>query len=150
MKARNRKYQTLAALLLLLFAFICPLLSEAQTIGRKKARMELLSYNPLKDDGEVVLEMDVRIADCVSYVELSSENSRKPLIVSVTEEDYYLSEDGEEQIYMKVSIGNMKEILRKKKEVPAGLTIYSKSGKPIYSRRLTLVKEELIASLSRN
>jgi hypothetical protein len=44
----------------------------------------------------------------------------------------------------------MKEILRKKKEVPAGLTIYSKSGKPIYSRQLTLIKEELIASLSRN
>jgi hypothetical protein len=148
MKALNSSYLISASLLLL----VCLISTEiqAQTIGRKKARMELLSYNPLKDDGEMVLEMDVRMADCVSHLELSSANSKRPLVVAVSEEDYYLSEDGEEQIYLKVSLGNMKEILRKKKEVPAGLTIYSKSGKPIYSRQLTLIKEELIASLSRN
>jgi uncharacterized protein YccT (UPF0319 family) len=122
----------------------------AQTIGRKKPKMELLSYNPLKDDGELALEIDVRMADCISHLELLSENSRKPIKVDIGESNYYLSEDGEEQIYMRVSLGSMKEILKKKKELPSDLTIYSKSGKPIYSKQLNLVKDELISSLSRN
>jgi hypothetical protein len=121
----------------------------AQTIGRKKATMELHSYNPIKDDGEIVLEMDVRMADCVSHIEISNEHSKKPLVVEVSEENYYLSEDGEEQIYMKVIVCTMKDILKKKKEVPAGLTVYSKSGKPIFTRQITIVREELIASLDR-
>jgi hypothetical protein len=124
--------------------------TSAQTIGRKKASMELASYNPLKDDGEIILEMDVRMADCVSHLEISSENSKKPLVVEVREENYYLSEDGQEQIFMKVSLGSMKQILKKKKELPAGLTVYSKSGKTIFSKQVKLVKEDLIASLNRN
>jgi len=112
--------------------------------------MELASYNPLKDDGEIILEMDVRMADCVSHLEISSENSKKPLVVEVREENYYLSEDGQEQIFMKVSLGSMKQILKKKKELPAGLTVYSKSGKTIFSKQVKLVKEDLIASLNRN
>jgi hypothetical protein len=123
---------------------------HAQTIGRKKPKMELLSYNPLKDDGELALEIDVKMADCISHLELLSENTKKPLKVEVAEDDYYLSEDGEEQIYMRVSLGSMKEILKKKKELPSDLVIYSKSGKQIYSRQLNLVKEDLIASISRN
>lgn len=123
---------------------------QAQTIGRKKPKMELLSYNPLKDDGELALEIDVKMADCISHLELLSENNKKPIKVEVAEDDYYLSEDGEEQIYMRVSLGSMKEILKKKKELPSDLVIYSKSGKQIYSRQVNLVKEELIASLSRN
>lgn len=122
----------------------------AQTIGRKKPKMELLSYNPLKDDGELALEIDVRMADCISHLELQGEGLKKPLKVEVAEDDYYLSEDGEEQIYMRVSLGSMKEILKKKKEMPSDLIIYSKSGKAIYNRQVHLVKEELIASLSRN
>lgn len=139
-------------LLLALLPLFCFLLNDlpAQSIGRKIARMELLSYNPLKDDGELMLEMDVRMADCVSHLEITSANSKKPLVVNVTEEDYYLSEDGKEQIFLKVSLGNMKEILKKNKEIPAGLTVFSKSGKPIYSKQHHLVKDELIASVSRN
>ena len=123
---------------------------QAQTIGRKKPKMELLSYNPLKDDGELALEIDVKMADCISHLELLSENTKKPLKIEVAEDDYYLSEDGQEQIYMRVSLGSMKEILKKKKELPSDLVIYSKSGKAIYSRQLNLVKEDLIASISRN
>jgi len=147
MNCCNRK-----VVLLTLFSALLFPLSElsAQSIGRKIARMELLSYNPLKDDGELMLEMDVRMADCVSHLEITSANSKKPLVVNVTEEDYYLSEDGKEQIFLKVSLGNMKEILKKNKEIPAGLTVFSKSGKPIYSKQHHLVKDELIASVSRN
>lgn len=139
-----------AIILAILFSIGLTESMKAQTVGRKKPKMELLSYNPLKDDGELALEIDVRMADCISHVELFSGNSKKPLKVEVAEDDYYLSEDGEEQIYMRVSLGSMKEILKKKKEMPSDLTIYSKSGKPIYSRQLNLVKDELIASLSRN
>lgn len=124
--------------------------SYAQTIGRKKARMELSNYNPLKDDGEIVLEIDVRMADCVSYLEITSENSKKPMAVEVSEENYYISEDGEEQIYLKVVLCSMKEILKKRKEISVNLTIYSKSGKPIYTKQHNIKKEELIASSTRN
>lgn len=137
-------------LLLALSFFVHAVDGLGQTIGRKSVKLELLSYNPIKDDGEMVLEMDVRMADCVSHLEITCETSKKPMVVEVSEEDYYLSEDGEEQIFMKVSLGSMKEILKKKTEIPAGLTVFSKSGKAIYSKQHILKKEELIASLSRN
>ena len=144
-----RRLQTLTIFTLLIITGLTASV-QAQTIGRKKPKMELLSYNPLKDDGELAIEIDVKMADCISHLELLSENNKKPIKVEVAEDDYYLSEDGEEQIYMRVSLGSMKEILKKKKELPSDLVIYSKSGKPIYTRQVNLVKEELIASLSRN
>ena len=134
--------------LIVFFGFAEPAIG--QTVGRKKASMELLSYNPIKDDGELMLEMDVRMADCISHLEIACETIKKPLVVEVTEENYYLSEDGEEQIFMKVSIGNMKDILKKNKEVSTTLTVYSKSGKPIFTRQILLVKDSLIASIARN
>ena len=144
-------FSTGKTLLFLTLAFFVQALDGfGQTIGRKSVKLELLSYNPIKDDGELMLEMDVRMADCVSHLEITTETSKKPLVVEVSEEDYYLSEDGEEQIFMKVSLGSMKEILKKKTEVSTGLIVFSKSGKTIYSKQHVLKKEELIASLSRN
>jgi hypothetical protein len=124
--------------------------ANAQTLGRKKPKLELVGYSPLKDDGDLVFQIDVRLADCISLIELSSENSRKPLKVVVSENDYYLSEDGEEQIFMKISLGTLKEIMKKKKELPTELVIYSKSGKPIYTRQFNLNRDELVASSPRN
>jgi hypothetical protein len=146
MTTRPTLFTLLAGLILSVFADN----AFGQTIGRKKPKMELLSYNPLKDDGELAFEIDVRMADCISHLELLSENSKKPIKVDVAESDYYLSEEGDEQIYMRVSLGSMKEILKKKKELPSDLVIYSKSGRPIYTKQIHLVKEDLIASLSRN
>lgn len=143
------KSQRILALSVVILLMAAPGL-QAQTVGRKKPKLELLSYNPLKDDGELSFQIDVRMADCISHLELANENSKKPLKVEVAESDYYLSEDGEEQIYLKVTLGSMKEILKKKKELPSELTIYSKSGKPIYSKQIHLVKDDLIASSARN
>jgi hypothetical protein len=70
--------------------------------------------------------------------------------VVVSENDYYLSEDGEEQIYLKISLGTFKEIMKKKKELATELVIFSKSGKPIFTRKITLNRDELVASAPRN
>jgi hypothetical protein len=139
---------------LLIFCLVCMLgfsgFSNAQTIGKKSPRVELHNYNPIKEDGELIFQIDVRMADCVSHLEFSSENAKKPIQISVTENDYILSEDGDEQIYLKVALGNLKEIMKKKKELPIDLSIFSKSGKLIYSKQLNLQKETLVASLARN
>ena len=124
--------------------------ANAQTVGRKKPKLELIGYSALKDDGDLVFQIDVRLADCISLIELSSENSRKPLKVVVSENDYYLSEDGEEQIYLKISLGTFREIMKKKKELATELVIFSKSGKPIFTRKITLNRDELVASAPRN
>jgi len=124
--------------------------ANAQTVGRKKPKLELVGYSVLKDDGDLVFQIDVRLADCISLIELSSENSKKPVKVVVSENDYYLSEDGDEQIYLKISLGTLREIMKKKKELPTEMVIYSKSGKPIFTRQINLNRDELVASAPRN
>jgi hypothetical protein len=90
--------------------------------------------------------VDVRMADCISYVELKNPDSKKPVKVEVTENDYYLSEENGQDIILRLSLGTLKDILKKREMMAADLVIYSKSGKPIYTNELSLNKADLISA----
>jgi hypothetical protein len=119
---------------------------KAQTVGRKPPKVVLKEYSQKLDDGTLEFEVDVRMADCISYIEIKNPDSRKPVHVNVSENDYYLSEENGEDILLRLPLGSLKEILKKRESMAAGLTIYSKSGKPIYSNELSLNKADLISA----
>lgn len=118
--------------------------SSAQTVGRKAPKLTLKDYNPSKEDGNLQFEVDVRMADCISYIELKNEATKKPVKVEVNENDYYLDEENGRDIYLRLEVGTLKELLRKKESLPTALTIFSKSGKPIYTNQLSISKSDLI------
>lgn len=118
--------------------------SLAQTVGRKPARIMLKDYSPKEEDGNIEFEVDVRMVDCISYIEIKNPELRKPIKVPVNESDYFLDEKTGEDIYLRLSIGSLKKMLRKEESVDASLIIYSKSGKPVYSNRLSLNRSELL------
>lgn len=117
---------------------------SAQTVGRKPPKVVLKEYDQKKDDGKLEFEVDVRMADCISYIEIKNPDSKKPVKVEVTENDYYLDEENGSDIILRLSLGTLKEILRKRESLAADLTIYSKNGKPIYTNELSLNKADLI------
>ena len=118
--------------------------TKAQTVGRRPPKVVLKEYDQKKDDGKLEFEVDVRMADCISYIEIKNPDSKKPVKVVVTENDYYLDEENGTDIILRLSLGTLKEILRKREIMAAGLTIYSKSGQPIYTNELSLNKADLI------
>jgi hypothetical protein len=118
----------------------------AQTVGKKPPKVVLKDYNYKQDDGNLEFEVDVRMADCISYIEIKNPDTKKPVQVQVTENDYYLSEENGQDIILRLSLGTLKDILKKREVLAAGLIIYSKSGKPIYSNELSLNKADLISA----
>ena len=120
----------------------------AQTVGRKPPKLSLTEYSRDKDDGTLNFEVDVRMADCISYIELKNEAIRKPVQVQVNEKDYYISEENGQDILLRLPVGSLKEFLKKKEILPTELTIYSKTGKPIYTNELSINKADLINSSS--
>jgi len=119
---------------------------SAQTVGRKVPKLSLTEYNAKKDDGILNFEVDVRMADCISYLELKNELTKKAIKVAVGEKDYYLSEENGRDILLRIPVGTLKDFLKKKEQLPTELTIYSKSGKPIYTNELSINRVELINS----
>lgn len=131
--------------LLAIIALVCiGYTTEAQTVGRKQPKIALKDYRPNDDDGTVTFEVDVRMADCISYIELKNDAHKKPIQVQVSEKDYFLSEENGQDILLRLPVGTLKELLKKKEKLPTELTIYSKSGKPIYTNEVALSKYDLI------
>jgi len=120
------------------------LVSLGQTVGRKPPKISLSEYNKDKDDGMLNFEVDVRMADCISYIEFKNDANKKPLQVQVAEKDYYLSEENGRDILLRLQVGSLKDLLKKKDNLPTELTIYSKTGKPIYTNELSINRSELI------
>lgn len=115
-----------------------------QTVGKKPPKISLQNYNPGNDDGTLSFEVDVRMADCISFIEVKNPNIKKPIQVPVAEKDYYLSEENGEDILLRIPIGSLKELLKKKDKAETELVIYSKSGKPIYTNEISINKYDLI------
>ena len=127
-----------------LLALILSFPLAAQTVGKKPPKVVLKDYNYKQDDGNLEFEVDVRMADCISYIEIKNPDARKAVQVQVTENDYYLSEENGQDIILRLSLGTLKEILKKREMMAADLIIYSKSGKPIYTNEVALSKYDLI------
>ena len=135
-----------ALMLTAVLAISVQIISFAQTVGRKPPKISLSEYDKDKDDGTLNFEVDVRMADCISYIEFKNDANRKPLQVQVAEKDYFLSEENGRDILLRLQVGSLKDFLRKKDILPTELVIYSKTGKPIYSNELSINRSELISS----
>jgi hypothetical protein len=134
------------AIVAITFQFV----TVAQTVGRKPPKISLSQYNKDKDDGTLNLEVDVRMADCISFIEFKNDANKKPLQVQVAEKDYFLSEENGRDILLRLSVGSLKDLLKKKESLPTELTIYSKTGKPIYTNELSINRAELINGSGNN
>jgi hypothetical protein len=130
----------------LLFVAANGFYSLGQTVGRKPPRILLKDYSSKEEDGNIEFEVDVRMVDCISYIEIKNPEARKPIQVPVSESDYFVDEKTGEDIYLRLSIGSLKKMLRKEDAVNASLVIYSKSGKPVYTNRLSINRAELLRS----
>jgi len=133
---------------LMLTAIVCiglQFVSFGQTVGRKPPKISLSDYNKEKNDGTLNFEVDVRMADCISYIEFKNDANKKPLQVQVAEKDYYLSEENGRDILLRLQVGSLKDLLKKKDNLATELIIYSKTGKPIYTNELSINRSELIS-----
>jgi hypothetical protein len=156
----------------IVFLLLLPLTSISQRVGPQPAILRLEKVNTLQGDGLLTFEINVRMADCLQKIELNDAervHRRKTIWdkihdwwwfrirkiydfeVSHTfsrelqEDDYYLSEDGNEQIYMKCELISLKSIYkRKENQKRLEINVYSKSGKKIYSKTFILDRERLI------
>jgi hypothetical protein len=131
-----------------LLCLVIGTVSFCQTVGRKPPKVILKEYSVKEEDGRLEFEVDVRMADCISYIEIKNKDSKKPLQVQVNENDYYLDEQNGQEIFLRLSLGSLKQLLRKRETLDASLVIYSKSGKPIYTNQLSLNRSELIRTAS--
>lgn len=135
-----KKLLTILAVLLLGWG------ATAQTVGRKAPKITLLGYDAGKDDGLLQFEVDVRMADCISYVEFKTEGSKKSIQVAVSEKDYFLSETNGRDILLRIPVGTLRELMRKKENWNAELVVFSKSGQAIYNHRISILKSNLIST----
>jgi hypothetical protein len=117
-----------------------------QKIGKKKPpQVSLTKYNSLFSDGDVVVDLYVRMADCISHVELVDHDYEDTKKLKVKLEDYYVKNEKTNAIYVKIKLGRLKEILRKRQEAYPELVVYSKTGKTVYQAPLAINRIELVS-----
>jgi hypothetical protein len=133
-------------ILLLILALFVSVNCNSQTIGRHIAKIHMESYDYKTDDGNIILEMDVRLADCMIDVRIENDERRrnKVLIFPVKSSDYYLDEFN--QIIMRVDLGSLRKISNDIDQYTAYLIVYSMTGYPVFRRLITFDKKYLIAN----
>ena len=160
-------------ILFFLFLFLCKI-SSAQRVGMRPVTLRLENYSAVSDDGMLTFEIDVRMADCIDYIEINDVDkikkvkstrdklhdwwwfkvrqiydfkSARTFTKEIHESDYFLKDlgDDEEHISMKCDLLQMKSVFgRKTIRKRLEINIYSLSGKKIYSKTIVLDKNELI------
>ena len=164
------------AFLSVLFLFLCSNI-KAQRVYPKTALIRLEKFNSLNDDGLLTFEISVRMADCLSHIEMNDFDKIKKkknvgdklhdwwwfkvrkiydFEVSKTyskeleEDNYFLKEtdDLSEQIYMKCDLIQLKSVFsRKTIKRKLQINLYSKSGKMIYSKTFILDKNKILQKM---
>jgi hypothetical protein len=145
----------------------------AQKVYEKSATITFEPFNSLVIDGQLQFQIDVRMSDCLSKIEVLDIDKikvkkniwdkiydwwwfkvrrkfdfriSKQFILELNENNYHLREEGSsEQIYMKCDILTLKSIFdRKTLKKKLQINLYSRSGKKIYTKMFTLDKIELV------
>ena len=159
--------------ILLLFLVINCNFVLGQRVGIKPGIFYVENYSSLSDDGTIFFEIDVRLADCLSHIEIKDvtkvKNKRtfwdwlhdfwwfkilrvfdfqisKIFSRELNVENYYIKDtgDGLEHIYMKSELLSIKSIFGRKDEKKILVNLYSHSGKILYSKDFILDKNKLI------
>jgi len=158
---------TLLLLLLSTFGF-------GQRVGSKTPIFGVDKYNSLTNDGVLTFEIDCRMADCISHVQIVDIDrikkkksfwekihdwwwfkiikrfdfqTAKKFDSEITEDNYFLKDldDGGEHIYMKCELITIKSLFgRKLLKKRVRINIFSLSGKRIYTKDFLLDKIKLL------
>jgi len=148
-----------------------------QRVGTEVPIFGVDKFNSLSNDGILTFEIDCRMADCISYVQIIDiEKIKKKKSIwdkiydwwwfkivkrfdfqtakkfnkEITQDEYFLKDldDGKEHIYMKCELITLKSLFgRKSLKKGIRINVISMSGKKIYTRDFTLDKSKLIESL---
>jgi len=151
-------------------------LGLSQKIGRYPPKITIEKFNTINSDGIICFEIDVRLSDCISYVELIDlseykENknltdkihdwwwfkllkiynfeTEKKIRKEIDIENYLLREtnDNSELIVMKTDIMSLKSLFGRKSEKDVRIDVYSLSSKIIFSKKYHFDKIKLIESI---
>lgn len=162
-------------LLLLIFLCNCGLVLS-QKVGRYPPRVTIENFNTINSDGIICFEIDVRVSDCIAYVELidlSEYKENKNIIDKIHDwwwfkvlkiynfetekkirkeidiENYSLREtsDNSELIVMKTEIISLKSLFGRKLQKDVRIDVYSLSSKIIFSKKYHFDKIKLIESI---
>ncbi len=160
----------------LLFFFL--LFYKTNTFGQrvypKTAKLILIDYSSLSNDGLIFFEIEVRMSDCISQIELIDIDNyklkkniwdklydfwwfkimkvynfskTKKFSKEISESDYTLKDldDGKEHILMDVSLLNIKSLYSRKETTKRiRIILHSFSGKIIYDKNFNIDKTDLI------
>lgn len=153
------------------YFLLIPLTTKSQKIYPKSATLTFTQSNSVILDGKIYFEIDLRMSDCLSHIEVKDLDNykekkniwdkihdwwyfkvRKKLDFQfskiykfdLNQENYFLSTD-DERIYMKCELMTLKSLYgRKKIEKKLEINLYSKTSKKIYSKQVILNKLKLI------
>jgi hypothetical protein len=160
-------------LFLTIFLSFLSLESFGQMVGKKEPIIRLKDYNIITDDGIITFEIDVRMSDCLDYLELNDMTKRKKdktfwdklyewwwfkvlkiynfeisktLHKKLTIDNYFLldSDDDQEHIVMRTDIIPLKSLFGRKLKKKVQINLFSMTGKCVYSKEFILNKNKLI------
>ena len=145
----------------------------AQRVGRYPPKIYIENYNTVMNDGVLCFEIDVKVADCLSYLELidMSEykykknifdkihdwwwfkilkiynfDTEKKITKNLDVDNYYLkdTEDNSEIIMMKSELLSIKSLFGRKYKKKVRINVYSLSSKRVFSKEFEFDKNKLI------
>ena len=162
------------------FYFVCFFLifcevGYCQRVYPKTAIIRLENFSTINNDGLLTFEIDVRMADCLSEIEMNDMDkkkkeksvwnrihdwwwfkvrmihdfeSSKTYTKQLKEDNYYLIDDEKEHISMKCDLIQLKSVFPGKAiKKKIEINLYSKSGKIVYSKIFILDKNKLLEKM---
>ena len=159
-----------------LFLIFCEI-GYSQRVYPKTAIIRLEKFSSLNNDGILTFEIGVRMADCLSNIELNDMKKKekkkniwdklhdwwwfkirkiydfevsKTFTKEIYDHEYFLkdTDDLSEQIYMKCELIQLKSVFsRESVNRKLEINLYSKSGKKVYSKIFILNKNKLLENM---
>jgi len=162
------KYKLLFFLILINFNLVL-----GQRVGMKPPKFYVEDYSSLSNDGTIFFEIDVRMSDCLSHIEIKDITKVKTkrtfwdwlhdfwwfkilrifdfeiskiFTKELEVENYYLKDtgDGLEHIYMKSELLSIQSMFGRTYKKKILVNLYSHSGKIVYTKDFVLDKNKLI------
>jgi hypothetical protein len=130
---------------LIFILMLMPILSNAQLIGRKKAKMYLYKYDRLYRDGTLLFEIDTRMVGVVESITISNRKRffKKTFTTYVAERDYqYAGKDG---YIIRVPLSSMQRMIGIFSDTATvDIKVYTSGGKAGWAKPMTLDKSKLL------
>jgi hypothetical protein len=119
----------------ILLAISSPIWVFGQSIPRDDQPRFKVEYNPIESKEYLVLTFGVTMSDCIKMVEVRNLDNDRLYYIRPTLDDYFIKEEGSDEIYAKVWVGKLSKVVTQKDGMRAEVTIISKSGKAVFKGR---------------